>query len=89
MRSSTSSSSHARSTWSVPFRPREDGAWTTTGRRRLDGGAGATAFRSMPGGITVASGTQRIASKLPTISAPAFFPYASSSGVLPRMSEPR
>ena len=52
MRSSTSSSSHARSTWSVPFRPREDGAWTTTGRRRLDGGAGATAFRSMPGGIT-------------------------------------
>ena len=44
------------------MRRRDDGAWTTTGRNRPDGGAGVTRARSMPGGITVASGTQRIAS---------------------------
>ena len=62
IRSSTSSSSQARTTWSVPLRRRDEGAWTTTGRRRPDGGAGVTRARSMPGGITVAWGTQRIAS---------------------------
>jgi len=44
---------------------------------------------SMPGGITSASDTQRSASYEPTTWAPAFFPNASSAGLLPRMSEPR
>ena len=60
-----------------------------TGRARSDGGDGSIAVRSMPGGIISASGTQRIASYEPTTSAPAFFPYASSSRDFPRMSEPR
>ena len=55
------------------------------GRRRQ---ARSTAT-SIPGGITSASGTQRIASYEPTTSAPAFLPKASSSGDFPRMSEPR
>ena len=62
MTRSTSRSSQARTTWSVPLRRREDGACTTTGRWRDEAGTGRTAARSIPGGITVASGTQRIAS---------------------------
>ena len=69
--------------------PRLDGACRTTGRARSLGGTGAYFARSIPGGTTSASGTQRIASYEPTTSAPARFPYASCSGVLPRMSEPR
>ncbi len=49
-------------TCSVPFRPRCEGAWTISGRLRSDGGAGSIRARSIPGGITSASGTQRIAS---------------------------
>ncbi len=76
-------------TSSVPLRRRDDGAWRMTGRARSLGGDGAIALTSIPGGIISASGTQRIASYEPTISAPAFFPNASSSRDLPRMSEPR
>ena len=50
------------------------------GARGRDGGAGSIARTSIPGGITSASGTQRIASYEPTTSAPAFFPNASSPG---------
>ena len=60
-----------------------------TGRTRSTGGAGSIADTSIPGGIISASGTQRIASYEPTISAPAFLPNASSCGDFPRMSEPR
>ena len=47
---------------SVPFRRRDEGAWTITGRARPDGGTGVIAREVDPGGITSASGTQRIAS---------------------------
>jgi hypothetical protein len=56
------------------LRRRDEGAWRITGRARSDGGDGSIAATSMPGGIISASGTQRIASYEPTISAPAFFP---------------
>ena len=39
-------------TWSVPFRWRDEGAWTITGLSRSDGGTGAIAATSIPGGIT-------------------------------------
>ena len=41
---------------------RDDGAWTISGRARSESGAGVIADRSIPGGITSASGTQRMAS---------------------------
>ena len=44
---------------------------------------------SIPGGMTCASGTQRIASYEPITTAPARFAHFRSSGGRPRMSEPR
>jgi hypothetical protein len=74
---------------SVPLRRRDDGACSTIGRRRSSDGTGVYWRRSSPGGTTCASGTQRSASKEPTICASAPRAYASCSGALPRMSEPR
>ena len=54
--------STAAITCSVPLRRRDEGAWTISGRARSLGGAGSIRARSIPGGITSASGTQRIAS---------------------------
>ena len=51
-----------RSRSCVPFFSRFDGACTTSGRAASDGGTGVNGRRSSPGGITCASGTQRIAS---------------------------
>ena len=56
------SRAQASITCCVPFFSRLDGACTTSGRALSDGGTGVNGRRSSPGGITCASGTQRIAS---------------------------